>query len=65
MDMVRTKLPLYTRIRFKLREIVALRRAKKEEKKHLPTTKDILKGQQKFEQEAQTMKKMILKKKKK
>ena len=56
----RTKLKLRQKIKIKAKEIPALLRAKKEEKKHLPTTSEIQKEHKAFEKYALLMKKLIL-----
>lgn len=63
-DNARTKLPLKKRIKIKLKKIPALLRAKKEEKKHLVSDKELYSEQKIFEKEAESMKKFILKKRK-
>ncbi len=62
---MRQKIPLAQRIALKLREIPALWRAKKQENVYIPTKKDILKQEKQFEKQAKSMKKIILRKKKK
>lgn len=61
---MRQKIPLGQRIRLRLREIPALWRAKKQEKVHIPTKKDIIKEKKQFEKEGKAMRKIILRKKK-
>lgn len=61
----RTKLPFKKKIKIKLKELPALLRAKKEEKKHIPTDKEIVQEQHEFEKYALSMKKLILKGKRK
>ena len=59
------KLPFTQKIKLKLKEIPALLRAKIQERKHIPTLKEIQAEEKLFEKEALSMKKFILKKKKK
>lgn len=59
-----TRLPFKKRIKVKLKEIPALLRAKKEEKKHLVSDKELSSEQNLFEKYALSMKRFILKKKK-
>ncbi len=54
------KLSIPYKIRIKLKEIPALFRATKEEKKHIPTFSEIQKEQKGFEKEALSMRKFIL-----
>jgi len=61
---MRQKIPLTQRIALKLREIPALWRARKQEKTHIPTKKEILKEEKQFEKQGKTMRKIILRKKK-
>ena len=60
---MRHKIPLQQKIVLKLREIPALWKAKKEEKKHLPTTKELLKEEKQFERNGKLMRRLIMKKK--
>ncbi len=56
----RTKLKLRQKIKIKAKELPALLRAKREEKKHLPTAPEIQKEHKEFEKYALLMKKFIL-----
>lgn len=59
------KLKLREKIKIKAREIPALLRAKKEEKKHIPTFEELKKETTEFEKEALSLNKFILKESKK
>ncbi len=56
------KLKLREKFKIKAKEIPALLRAKKEEKKHIPSDKELMKEQHEFEKEALSLKRFILKK---
>ncbi len=60
-----TKLPFKKKVKIKLKELPALFRARKEEKKHLLSDKELLSEQHSFEKYAMSMKKFILRPKKK
>ncbi len=57
------KLKLREKIKIKAREIPALLRAKKEEKKHIVSDKELSQEQHLFEKYALLMKKLIVRKK--
>ena len=56
----RSKLKLRQKLKIKVKEIPALLRAKKEEKKHIPTDKELSQEQHLFEKYALSMKKFIM-----
>ncbi|MEK6867559.1 MAG: hypothetical protein AABX98_01935 [Nanoarchaeota archaeon] len=58
------KLKLRQKLKIKVKEIPALLRAKREEKKHLVSDKELSQEQHEFEKYALSMKKFILKRKK-
>ncbi|MBI5002543.1 hypothetical protein HZC31_04100 [Candidatus Woesearchaeota archaeon] len=61
----KNKLKLRQRIKIKAREVPALLRAKKEEKKHIPTFEELRNETKEFEKEALSLSKIILRKPKK
>ena len=61
----RNKLKLRQRVKIKAREFPALLRAKKEEKKHIPTFEELRNETKEFEKEALSLSKIILQKPKK
>lgn len=61
----KNKLKLRQKLKIKARELPALLRAKKEEKKHIPTFEELKKETTEFEKEALSLNKFIIKKSKK
>ncbi len=61
----KNKLKLRQKVKIKARELPALLRAKKEEKKHIPTFEELRSETKEFEKEALSLSKIILQKPKK
>ena len=61
----RNKLKLRQKVKIRARELPALLRAKKEEKKHIPTFEELRNETKEFEKEALSLSKIILRKPKK
>ena len=61
----RNKLKLGQKVKIRAREFPALLRAKKEEKKHIPTFEELRNETKEFEKEALSLSKIILQKPKK
>lgn len=58
----RDRLKLLEKLKIKLLEVFALHRAKKEEKYHLPTVRELKKETHEFEEEGLSLRSLILKK---
>ncbi len=61
----KNKLKLRQKVKIKVKRIPALLRAKKEEKKHIPTFEELKRETKEFEKEALSLNKFIIKQSKK